>query len=149
MYKHILVPTDGSALAAKGIKEAVKLAKALGAKVTGVYVSAPFVAPTYGEGGGHWATGFSRAQYRKLTEEVAGKALRSVQAAARSAGVSCSTRIVEDAEPWRGILKAARAARCQAIVMSSHGRGALGGLLLGSETSRVLAHSRLPVLVTR
>lgn len=149
MYKHILVPTDGSPLAAKGIKEAVKLAKALGAKVTGVYVTAPFVAPTYGEGGGHWATGFSRAKYRELTEEVANRALRSVEKAARAAGVPCRTRIVEEAQPWRGILKAARSNGCQAIVMASHGRGSLGGLLLGSETSRVLAHSRLPVLVTR
>jgi nucleotide-binding universal stress UspA family protein len=149
MYKHILVPTDGSPLAAKGIKEAVKLAQALGAKLTGVYVTAPFVKPTYSEGGGHWATGFSRAQYRQLTQETAHKALRVVETAARAAGVPCSTRVVEDAEPWRGIVKSARAARCQAIVMSSHGRGALGGLILGSETSRVLAHSRLPVLVAR
>ena len=149
MYKHILVPTDGSALAARGIKEAIRLARALGAKVTGVYVTAPFVKPSYGEGGGHWATGFSRARYRQISEEVANKALRGVETAARAAGVPCRTRIVEDAEPWRGIVKAARAARCQAIVMSSHGRGALGGLILGSETSRVLAHSRLPVLVAR
>lgn len=150
MYKHILVPTDGSALAAKGIKEGVKLAKALGARVTAVYVASPFVAPTYTEGGGErWAGAYSRAQYRRLTEQAANKALRSVQKAARAAGLRCNTRTVEEVQPWRGILKAARAGRCDVIVMGSHGRSALGGLILGSETSRVLAHTRLPVLVAR
>jgi nucleotide-binding universal stress UspA family protein len=63
--------------------------------------------------------------------------------------VRCDTRIVTHAQPWSGILKAARASKCDAIAMASHGRAGLGGLILGSETQRVLAHSKLPVLVTR
>jgi len=63
--------------------------------------------------------------------------------------VPCETRIVTAARPHAGILRAARAAKCDAIAMASHGRGAVGGLILGSETARVLSHSRLPVLVTR
>jgi len=65
------------------------------------------------------------------------------------AGVRCKTLFLTDLQPWRGILRAARREKCDAIAMASHGRGGLRGLLLGSETTRVLAHSRLPVLVTR
>ena len=64
-------------------------------------------------------------------------------------GVPCVTRFVSDPQPWGAILRVARTRKCDAIVMSSHGRGSLGGLLLGSETQRVLAHSRIPVLVIR
>jgi nucleotide-binding universal stress UspA family protein len=69
--------------------------------------------------------------------------------AARAAHVRCTTRQVTDVQPWRGILRAARRARCDMIVMASHGRGAVGGLILGSETQHVLAHSKIPVLVAR
>jgi nucleotide-binding universal stress UspA family protein len=148
MYKHILVPTDGSKLAAKGIKEGVKLAKALGATLTGVYVASPYFPPVYSEGAAV-PHAFTRKQFDALAKEAAAKALAAIERAAHEGGVACRTRVVTDPQPWHGILQAARAARCDAIVMSSHGRSALGGLLLGSETSRVLAHSRLPVLVTR
>ena len=72
-----------------------------------------------------------------------------MQIEAQTAGVPCATRIVTSPGPYHGILRAARAAKCDAIAMASHGRGAIGGLLLGSETSRVLSHSKLPVLVAR
>ncbi|HYL25640.1 MAG TPA: universal stress protein [Burkholderiales bacterium] len=149
MYERILIPTDGSTLAAKGVREGVRLARLLRARVTGAYVAPPFVPGLYTEGAIYNASAFARAEYRRLTEKVAHKALRAIEHAARDAGVPCRTRIVYNAQPWRGILKAARSARCDAIVMASHGRGAVGGLLIGSETSRVLAHSRLPVLVVR
>ena len=149
MYKRILVPTDGSSLAAKGIREGVRLAKALRASIIGVYVTAPFVPPVYTEGAIYYAGTFSRAEHKRLTEKVARKAFGVIERAARAAGAPCRTRIVYDTQPWRGILKAARGARCDAIVMGSHGRGAIGGLLIGSETSRVLAHSKIPVLVAR
>jgi nucleotide-binding universal stress UspA family protein len=149
MYKRLLLPTDGSSLAAKGIREGVRLAKALGAKVTGVYVAPPFVAPIRGEATAYYAGPYSRGEYRRLTETLAKKALGTVERAARAAGVPCRTRLVADPQPWGGILRAARTWRCDAIVMASHGHGAVGGLILGSETSRVLAHSKLPVLVVR
>jgi nucleotide-binding universal stress UspA family protein len=149
MYKHILVPTDGSRLAGKGITQGVALAKALGAKITAVYVTAPFVPRMYSEGVSIYAGGFSASDYKKLVEKAAKKALGAVERAARAAGVRCDTRFVTERQPWQGILQVARARRCDAIVMASHGRGAVGGLILGSETSRVLSHSKIPVLVVR
>jgi nucleotide-binding universal stress UspA family protein len=148
MYKHILVPTDGSKLAAKGVRAGVKFAAALGAKVTGLFVIPPYVQPMYDEGVAYSA-GYSRADYRRISEAQAKKALAVVEIEAQMARIRCSTRFVTGGQPWGAILKAARAARCDAIVMASHGRGGLGGLLLGSETTRVLANSKIPVLVIR
>jgi len=149
MYKHLLIPTDGSKLAAKGIRAGVRLAKALGARVAGVYVAPPFVAPIRGEAAAYYAGPYSHGEYKRLTETLAAKALKTLERTARAAGVPCRTRLLADPQPWTGILRAARAWRCDAIVMASHGHGAVGGLLLGSETSRVLAHSKRPVLVVR
>jgi nucleotide-binding universal stress UspA family protein len=148
MFKHILIPTDGSRLAAKGIKAGVKLAKSLGARVTGVYVAAPYMPPIYGEAG-LTLTGLSQKEYAKMVERQAKKALAALEIEAGLAGVSCRLESVSEAQPWRGILRVARGRKCDAIVMASHGRGGLGGLILGSETARVLAHSKIPVLVTR
>ena len=148
MFKHILIPTDGSKLAAKGIKAGVKLAKALGARVSGLYVVLPYMPPVYGEAAVYY-TGYSPKEYKGIAEKAAKKALAVVEIEAQTAGVSCATRIVEDAPPWAGILKAARAYKCDAVVIASHGRGGVGGLILGSETQRVLAHSKIPVLVIR
>ena len=149
MYRNILVPTDGSRLAAKGIKSGVKLARALGAKVTGVYVIPPYVPPMYSEAALYAVHGVRPQDYKRLTEKSAKKALAVVEIEAGTAGVRCTTQFVTAPRPWEGILKAARANKCDAIAMASHGRGGLGGLLLGSETSRVLAHSKIPVLVCR
>jgi len=87
--------------------------------------------------------------YEKAAEAQAAKALTRLEREARSAEVRCTTQFVTAPQPWQGILKVARAKRCDAIVMASHGRGGLGGLILGSQTARVLAHSKLPVLVIR
>ena len=149
MYRNILVPTDGSRLAAKGIKAGVRLARSLGARVTGVYVIAPYVPPVYSEGAMYYVPGLSSRDYKKLSEKAAKKALAAVEREARAADVRCATQFVTEAQPWQGILRVARARKCDAIAMASHGRGGLGGLLLGSETNRVLAHSKIPVLVTR
>lgn len=148
MFKHILIPTDGSRLAAKGIKAGVKLAQSLGARVTGVYVAAPYMPPMYGEAG-LALTGLSPKEYEKIAGRQAKKALAAVEVEAGVAGVPCRLESVTELQPWRGILRVARGRKCDAIVMASHGRGGLGGLLLGSETARVLAHSKIAVLVTR
>jgi nucleotide-binding universal stress UspA family protein len=147
MFRKILLPTDGSRLAAKGVKAGVKLAKALGARVAGLYVIPPFK-PVYGEAAMYVAP-MTPQDYRKLAEKQAKKALAAVEIEASTAGVACETRFVTSKHPWQGILKAARACKCDAVAMASHGRSGLGGLLLGSETSRVLAHSKIPVLVYR
>ena len=147
MFKHILIPTDGSRLAAKGIKAGVRLAKALGAKVSGVYVIAPYVPPLYGEGT-IYVPGISPQEYKKFGERQARKALAAVEIEAQAARVPCTTIFVTGL-PWEGIVKAARQRKCDAIAMASHGRGGMTGLILGSETTRVLANSKLPVIVFR
>ena len=147
-YAHILLPIDGSALAAGGAKAGVQLARALGAKVTVLFVGAPFAWAAYGEAALYY-TGPLPKEHKRFTEEAAQKAFAPVVLDAKRAGVACSKLLVLHARPWQGILKTARARKCDAIVMASHGRSGLGGLLLGSETQRVLAHSRIPVLVIR
>jgi len=149
MFKHILVATDGSKLAGKGIKAGVKLAAALGARVTGVYVILPYMPPVYGEAAMYYVPGLSPQEYEKSAERAARKALSAIEVLAKTAGVRCTTRSVTASRPYEGILRAARAAKCDAICMATHGRGGLGGLILGSETQRVLAHSKIPVIVTR
>jgi len=149
MFKHIALPTDGSKLADKGVKAGVELARSLGARVTGVYVIPPFQPSIYGEAAAYYVPGMSPEDYKKQCVKAAKKALATVEIEADAAGVRCDTRIVIAPRPHDGILRAARAAKCDAIAMASHGRGPISGLLLGSETTRVLAHSRLPVLVTR
>ena len=148
MFKHILIPTDGSKLALKGAKAGVKLASALGARVTALFVVQPYFPAMYGEAA-IYVPALSPQEYKKASAQAAKKALAAVEAQARAAGVACSALSVSDPQPWGGILRVARSKRCDAIALASHGRGALGGLILGSEAQRVLAHSKIPVLVTR
>ena len=148
MYSHILVCTDGSKLANKAIKTAAKLASALGARISGVYVGAPYIAPIYSEGM-IYAGNATRAQYQQAMQRAGRKALDAVSAAAKAAGVTAGTSVLTADTPWQGILKAAQSRRCDLIVMASHGRRGLAGLLLGSETVKVLTHSKVPVLVCR
>lgn len=148
MFKHILVPTDGSRLAAKGVRAGVKLAGALGAKVTGVYVIPPYPLPAVPEGARPHSF-VSPAAYQAATEKEARRVLAEVEIEAQAAGVPCRTRFVTAERPWQGILDAAKKSRSDVIAIGSHGRSSLGGLLLGSETSRVLSHSKIPVLVLR
>jgi nucleotide-binding universal stress UspA family protein len=148
MYKHILIPTDGSPLAAKGAKAGVRLAQALHAKVTALYVATPYASTVYGDAAIYYA-GPSPQEHKRFSEKAAKKAFAPIEIEAKKAGIACFTLVVFDWKPWEGILKAARSRKCDAIAMASHGRGGLGGLFLGSETQRVLAHSRIPVLVIR
>lgn len=149
MFKHILIPTDGSRLAAKGVRAGVKLAKALGARVTGLYVALPYAPPMYGEAAMYLVPGVSPQEFRKIVDRQAARALGPLVREAKSAGVRCRTVTRTAGQPWDAILKAARAAGCDGIVMASHGRSGLGGLVLGSETTQVLARSKTPVLVVR
>ena len=148
MYKHILIPTDGSKLAAKGVRAGVRLAESLGARVTGVFVIPPYQPPMYDEGVVYYG-GQSRAEQKKAAEAAARKALSLIEIEAQAAKVRSATRFVVSPQPWLAILATARSAKCDTIVMASHGRSGLGGLLLGSETVRVLASSKIPVLVVR
>jgi len=148
MYKHILVPTDGSRLSAKAVKAAAGLAKKLGAKLTGVYVIPPYVPPMYGEAA-VYVPEVTPKRYKDLAEKEAKKALAAIEIAAQVAGVPCKTTWVTKDQAWEGIIRTARARKCDLIVMASHGRRGLTGLILGSETTKVLTHSKVPVLVCR
>ena len=147
VYRNILVPTDGSRLSAKAVKAAVRLAAALGARVTGVYVIPPYVPPMYTEGMLYAAV--SPARQREAAKRTGKKALNGIEASARKAKVDYGSALLAADTPWEGILRTARAKGCDLIVMASHGRRGLSGLLLGSETSKVLTHSKIPVLVCR
>lgn len=148
MYKHILVPTDGSKLSARAIRAACSLAQTLGARLTGVYVIPPWNPPAYVEGMVYVAD-LGPQRHKALMAKAAKKALAAVSVEARLAGIACAAAAPLSREPWEGILKTARARRCDLIVMASHGRRGLAGLLLGSETTKVLTHSKIPVLVCR
>ena len=148
MFKHILVPTDGSKLSSKAIRMAVRLARDTGAKVTAVYVVAPYVPPAYGEGA-IYVPGVSPKRYKALTEREAHKALAAVEVEASTSGIAYAGTTQTAFNPWEAIIRAAWTKKCDLIVMASHGRRGLAGLLLGSETTKVLTHSKIPVLVCR
>jgi len=148
MFKHILVPTDGSAVAAHGVKAGVRLARALGAKMTAVYVRPPYLPPLYAEAAVAVVPGYAVEDHERITKKEAAKALTAVARTATAARVRCATVDATHIHAWEAILKAAKEHKCDAIVMSSHGRGGLSRVLLGSETARVLAHATIPVLVT-
>ena len=149
MYKHILVPTDGSPLSLKAAKQAAALAKTLKARITALYVTAPFSPPVSSEGMLPRYMDDLHAAYRKSALAAASKALGKIETTAAASRVACEKVHVIDDQPWDGIITAAKRRKCDLIVMASHGRKGLAGLLLGSQTVKVLTHSKTPVLVCR
>ena len=145
MYKHILVPTDGSPLSLKAAKTAAKLAPRLKARVTALYVIPPYMPPVGAEGIA-FRMQYAIRDYEKDMRATADKALAKVVAAV---GDKCDTAAVFHDNPWQAIIKAADGKKCDLIVMASHGRRGLSAMLLGSETQKVLTHSKTPVLVCR
>jgi nucleotide-binding universal stress UspA family protein len=145
MYKHILIPTDGSELARKAIPYGVALAKAAAAKVTAITVTVPFhvfaIDPDM-------LTDTS-GSYNKRVAAVAAKYLGQVKDAAAAAGVNCDVIRAEHEHPYQAIIDAANRNGCDLIVMASHGRRGVSALVLGSETVKVLTHCAIPVLVYR
>jgi nucleotide-binding universal stress UspA family protein len=153
MIRHILIPTDGSKLAENAAKHGMKLAKALGARVTGLHVIPPFHSFTYRSQmllTYHVALAEdTEAEYKRATSACAKKLLLTIKRAADAAGVACDTIQASNDQPFKAIIDAARKKGCDLIVMASHGHAAIGGILLGSETQKVLTHSHIPVLVYR
>ena len=147
MFKHILVPTDGSNLSAKAIRQAVAFAKSTGARITGFYAAPNYSAQVYGD---FLPSDFVTPQeFAKQTKRTAEQYLGAIRKAADAAGVQCKVTHLLSDTPWKAIVKAAHAHKCDLIFMASHGRRGLAGLLLGSETSKVLTHTKIPVLVHR
>jgi nucleotide-binding universal stress UspA family protein len=147
MYKHILIPTDGSDASRKAIVAGVRLAKELGAKVTGMY-AAPAATPIVYKS--FLPVGYMTPQrHAQAIKRAAAQYLGAIEQAARRAGVRCETASVTSDFPADAILDLARKRRCDLICMASHGRRGVAAVLLGSETQKVLAHAKIAVLVHR
>ncbi|WP_088282298.1 universal stress protein [Ideonella sp. A 288] len=144
MYKRILVPTDGSEITSKAVDSAVALAKLSGAALTTICVKEPFPYSAISE-----MQPVPPQEFYDAQERIAAGRVKQVTDAAAAAGVNCSGFTVEALHPWEAILDHAKVQGCDLIVMASHGRRGMAALLIGSETSRVLTHSPLPVLVVK
>ncbi|KQV92056.1 universal stress protein [Pelomonas sp. Root1237] len=145
MFKHILLPTDGSRFSEQAVFHGVELARLSGARVTAFYATPAFHVLTYRaselEG--------SRDQFATDVRAHADLYLKFVSGVANEAKVPCETLMEQNDHPHDAICSVAKRLQCDLIVMASHGRKGLTGLLLGSETQRVLAHTEVPVLVWR
>ena len=144
MFKRILVPTDGSDITAKSVTTAIALAKSVGAQLFTISVKEPFPYSAISEMQPTPPQEFFDAQ-----ERIANQRVQSVAELARAAGVGCQAHTVEALHPWEAIIDHATTLECDLLVMASHGRRGVSALLLGSETQKVLTHSKIPVLVVR
>src|SRR6516164_6150 len=147
MYTNILLSTDGSDLARKGVKHGLALAKALNTKVTVITVTDPL--PVVEFVSGHAGGGISQQNWDAACKVRAGKVLDEARALAEQIGISAELLHVPNAHPATAIIEAAKSRGCDLIVMASHGRRGLKKLWLGSQTSEVLADGSVPVLVVR
>jgi len=145
MYTNILIPTDGSELAGKAVRHGIALAKSIGAKITALTVLPPFHMVTIDA----QMIEDTAAQYKVHMQERAEKTLVAVASAAQATGVACDMVQVEHEHPYQAIIDAAGSKGCDLIVMASHGRQGISAIVLGSETVKVLTHSKIPVLVHR
>ena len=145
MFKHLLLPTDGSPASEAAIQKALALAKEVHARVTGLHVIPEFHVFTYQTE----MLEDTREQFTKDSQSRAVQFLAVIQKAAEEAGVVRVTAYMASDHPYQAIIKAAEDRGCDLIAMASHGRKGMSGLLLGSETQKVLTHSKKPVLVFR
>jgi len=145
MFKHLLVPTDGSPLSEAALRMAVGLAKENSARITGLYMVRPFHMTVYSAE----MVGSDQADLQSVDRARAEQYLENMRSIATAAGVECDAEAPTGAHPYEAILDTAKARHCDLIVMASHGHGGIRGLLLGSETQKVLTHSHLPILVVR
>jgi nucleotide-binding universal stress UspA family protein len=145
MYKRILLPTDGTEFCERAFRHGLDLAKLVQASVVGVTVTQPL----------HSAIPRSfipknlAATIHSETVKLADEKLAVIQKFAQEAGVPVELVRQSNDHPWDGIVRTAKEKHCDLIVMASHGRRGLSGVVLGSETQKVLTHSTVPVLVVR
>ena len=145
MYKHLLLPTDGSPLSEEAVRRGVQFARQLGAKVTGFYAMPEFQVVSYTMA----MVDNSKDIFGRQARERAEKVLETVKRIAVEEGVECDTVSVVSDAPYEAIIQTATERGCDLILMASHGRRGIQGFLLGSETNKVLTHSKIPVLVHR
>jgi nucleotide-binding universal stress UspA family protein len=149
MFKHILLPTDGSSLSEKGVKRGILFAKRIKARVTTIHVVPEFrsladeaLLPTS-------SAANLRERFIQEAQKRGERIVERVAKWAKASGVRCKCIIVPRGLPYEHIIDTARREKCDLIFMSSHGRRGLSSVLLGSETAKVLTHSKIPVLVVR
>ncbi|EHP44139.1 universal stress protein [Cupriavidus basilensis OR16] len=144
MFKHVLLPTDGSDLSRKAAGAAIEFAKSIGAKITAFTCmdEYPFLQSS---DAGHQ----TRKTFKEHAETDARARVNEVVVAAEAEGVICDTDMTISSVPYMDIVEAAARHGCDVIFMASHGRRGLAGLLVGSETQKVLTHCTIPVLVYR
>ena len=146
MFKHILIPTDGSELSQKAIHTGIELAKCHGARVTGVHAIPDYHLMIAYEGA------FDPITEDRIEKEARARAesfLGFLKQTAAAAGVQCETVCETNDHPYEAILKTAESRGCDLILLHSHGRKGLAAVLLGSETRKVLTYSKIPVMVVR
>ena len=149
MYKHILLPVDGSELSRKAEKECISFAKSIGAKVTAIYVVShfylhvrPYVMPKS-------VLTKIEMEHEQEATEIARIMISELEVRAKAAGIKCEGLTVVGDHPYEEIISNAEQRKCDLIMMASHGHKGLNAVLLGSETVKVLTHSTIPVLVVR
>jgi nucleotide-binding universal stress UspA family protein len=144
MFQRILVPTDGSELSKKAIDAALQLAQSVDADVHTVSVKEPFPYAAISE-----MQPTPPQEFFDVQERMASTRVGEVKAACDTLGLRCTTHTCEALHPWEAIIERAQSQGCDLIVMASHGRRGVTALLLGSETQKVLTHTKIPVLVVR
>jgi nucleotide-binding universal stress UspA family protein len=145
MFKHVLIPTDGSDLSMKAVERGIALARATGAKITVLTVIEPFrVLATDSR-----RIAATRKAYEQHVRRQAEDVLKQAERQAKTQGVPCTIVCKESDQPYQAIIETATRKKCDLIAMASHGRKGVAALVLGSETSKVLTHSSIPVLVYR
>lgn len=151
MFKHVLIPTDGSDLSNRAIEAGLVFAKEIGARVTGFYAAPGHPIPMYYEG---WVPldpddPATPEKFEETAKERAQQFLGAIRDRAKELGVPCDSFHVTSYSPWEAIIQAATERGCDLIFMASHGRRGISAILMGSETTRVLTHCKIPVLVYR
>ena len=146
MYKSIMLPYDGSPLSEKAVSEGISFAKINGSTITLLYVLTPHHLLL---GGGHPVPGLKQLeqQFQDELKKKADDMLASAKKRAAEASVACNTLIEEGPSPHEVIIASAARLKCDLIIMASHGRRGIEGILIGSETVKVLTHTKIPVLV--
>ena len=147
MFKKILVPTDGSKLSEKAVKEAIALAKLTGAQMVALHVYPRFSGSPYGTFGP--AEDVLEEAHERQAHEAGKRLFAGIEKQAAAAGVAFEGTLVRGNEVWKDIIAVAKKKKCDIICLASHGRRGLAGVVLGSETTKVLTHSNTPVLVLR
>ena len=143
LYRHILIPTDGSALATEAVDKAMALAKDIGAKVTVLTVTVPLRILSADPD----LIALTAAEYKWQASEQSRRIRTAAEEKAKALGVPCETHEVKHGHPYEAIIATAGQMGCDLIAMASHGRRGVSAVILGSETLKVLTHSKIPVLV--